>query len=156
MRVTAVDIYMKSIWSKGKGRAAGLMVCTTRNGMDKKKMVVVESEESKSRMHLELVDKVLGMLAYECTVGIYIEDLMLRNAVENEWWKKWQQNDWKKASGKDVANKDIWESIAPKLELHEVGICRYINTHDKELSEVLEKENGYGKEKHESCTGATI
>ena len=57
MRVTAVDVYIKSVWSKGKGKAAGLMVCTRRDGMDVSKMVVVESEESRNRMHLELVDK---------------------------------------------------------------------------------------------------
>ena len=141
MRVTEVDVYIKSVWSKGKGKAAGLMVCTRRDGMDVSKMVIVESEESRNRMHLELVDKVLGMLAYECSVGIYIEDLMLRNAIENKWYEKWQENDWQKSSGKEVANKDIWQSITPKLNMHDVGVCRYINTHDKEIQKELEKEN---------------
>lgn len=141
MRVTAVDVYIKSVWSKGKGKAAGLMVCTRRDGMDVSKMVVVESEESRNRMHLELVDKVLGMLAYECSVGVYIEDLMLRNAIENKWYEKWKENDWQKSSGKEVANKDIWQSITPKLNMHDVGVCRYINAHDKELQKELEKEN---------------
>lgn len=139
--MTVVDVYIKSIWSKGKGKAAGLMVCTRRDGTDVSKMVVVESDESRNRMHLELVDKILGILAYECSVGVYIEDLMLRNAIENKWYEKWQENNWQKSSGKEVANKDIWQSITPKLNMHDVGVCRYINVHDKELQKELEKEN---------------
>ena len=142
MKVTSVDVYVKSKWSKGKGMAAGIMVCYTNAG-EKKKLVKVESCESRTKMILELMVEVLTMLRYACTVAFYAEDMLIRNAIENKWWQKWEENNWKKSSGKDVTNKDIWEKLDPLLKTHDVGICKYINTHDKELNDAIKntKEN---------------
>lgn len=140
MRVTEVNVYVKSTWNHGKGKAAALMVCSTRDGQDRKKMVVECGADNKNRMHLEIINTVLGLLAYKCSVGIYIDDLSIRNAIENEWWIKWQRNDWKRTSGKDIANRETWEQLAEKLKKHDVGICKYINTFDEELKKEIEKE----------------
>lgn len=142
MKITAVDVYIKSKWSKGQGMAAGIMVCYTNAG-EKKKLVKAESNESRTKMILELMVEVLSMLRYACTVAFYVEDMMIRNAIENKWWMMWEDNNWKKSSGQDVVNKDTWEKLAPLLKTHDVGICKYINTHDKELNDAIKnaKEN---------------
>lgn len=36
----------------------------------------------------------------------------------NEWAPKWRQDNWTKANGKPIANKELWQQVMRELEKH--------------------------------------
>lgn len=49
----------------------------------------------------------------ENTYEIISDSAYLINCYEQNWWKNWQNNGWKNASKKPIANKELWEELIP-------------------------------------------
>lgn len=49
-------------------------------------------------------------------VIIYSDSAYAINCYQNNWYVNWQLNGWVSSTGKDVANKDLWEQIIPFFE----------------------------------------
>lgn len=44
---------------------------------------------------------------------IYSDSAYFINCYTQEWWKTWEQNNWRNSSKKPVANPDLWGQIIP-------------------------------------------
>ena len=137
-----VDIYIKDRWNggfKGDGKAVALIVYEDTIGIEHKKQVMVEvKHESRDRLQMMAMTKALHVLKERCSVGIYIDNELLKNAIGREWCRNWQKNDWKNAKGKDVKNADIWMILVPLLDKHEVGVMGYIARYEPDMEKALE------------------
>jgi ribonuclease HI len=54
--------------------------------------------------------------------------------------RKWNQDGWKNAKGKDVANKEMWQQIEQQTKGYKVDIFLELEGKTKELQERLRKE----------------
>lgn len=141
--MTQVDIYIKVKWTgsmRGTGRAAGIIVCTDREGKEHHKVVTTNVQDStRERLQLQAITKALHSLNRPCSVGIYVNNEHIRNVQDHKWYRDWQKNGWKNKRGKEIKNGDVWRILAPLLETHEVGIMGYIGRYEPELEKALEE-----------------
>jgi ribonuclease HI len=71
-----------------------------------------------NRMELYAAVMALEALVRPCSVTLYTDSRYLRDAVEKRWLASWQRKNWKKADGRPVLNKDLWERFAILLNRH--------------------------------------
>lgn len=73
---------------------------------------------------MELYAAIMGLeaLTRPCAVDLYTDSRYLRDAVEKRWLASWQKKNWKKADGKPVLNRDLWEHLAGLLARHKVRL----------------------------------
>lgn len=80
------------------------------------------AKTTNNRMELFSVISALSILTRPCTVDLYTDSRYVRDAVEKGWLCSWQKRNWKKADGKPVLNKDLWEQVVPLLTKHKVKL----------------------------------
>ncbi len=64
----------------------------------------------------------LEALRTPCVVELHTDSRYLRDAVEKRWLASWQKKSWKKADGKPVLNRDLWERLLVQLSRHRVRL----------------------------------
>lgn len=80
------------------------------------------AKTTNNRMELFSVISALSALTRFCEVDLYTDSRYVRDAVEKGWLRSWQKKNWKKADGKPVLNKDLWEQLVPLLAAHKVKL----------------------------------
>ena len=70
-----------------------------------------EPMTTNNRMELTAAIQALRLLKRPCIVDLYTDSAYLCNAFEKKWLKSWQAKNWKTAAGKDVENRDLWETL---------------------------------------------
>lgn len=73
-----------------------------------------------NRMELLGVITALTVLKEPCKVELYTDSQYVVNAVNEGWLTNWQKRNWKRKDG-DVKNIDLWISLIPLLETHNVS-----------------------------------
>ena len=80
------------------------------------------SRSTNNRMELYAAIMALEALTRPCVVSLYTDSRYLRDAVEKQWLNGWRQKNWKKADGKPVLNKDLWERFFALLAKHAIRL----------------------------------
>jgi ribonuclease HI len=75
-----------------------------------------------NRMEIFAAVMALAALTRPCSVDLFTDSRYVRDAVEKRWLANWQRKGWKKADGKPVLNRDLWEKLAPLLGTHKVRL----------------------------------
>ena len=75
-----------------------------------------------NRMELYAAIMALEALTRPCAIALYTDSRYVRDAVEKRWLAGWQKKNWKKADGKPVLNRDLWERFAGLLGRHSVRL----------------------------------
>jgi ribonuclease HI len=80
------------------------------------------AKTTNNRMELYAAIMALEALTRPCTGKLYTDSAYLCNAVKKRWLTAWRQKHWKKADGKPVLNKDLWERFAALLDKHSIDL----------------------------------
>jgi ribonuclease HI len=72
-------------------------------------------------------------------VIVYSDSAYVVNTMNNEWWKEWQKNGWKKQSGKETPNKNYWEEIISLVGKHDVEFVKVKAHNGDTLNERCDK-----------------
>ncbi len=91
-----------------------------RYGDKEKELCGGEKETTNNRMELTAVIKALSALKEPCVVKLTTDSKYVCDAILNGWVYSWQKNGWKKADKKPALNVDLWETLLPLLDTHEV------------------------------------
>ena len=83
-----------------------------------------EVETTNNRMELTAVIKSLEALKEPCEVDLYTDSAYVSNAILQNWLTDWQLKNWKNSQKKPVLNKDLWEILLEKLEVHKVNFIK--------------------------------
>ena len=71
-------------------------------------------------MELSGVIFALSALKEPCVVELYTDSKYVFDAVQQRWVYGWRARGWRKADKKPALNVDLWETLLPLLEKHEV------------------------------------
>lgn len=89
-------------------------------GEAKKELFGGEAMTTNNRMELMAVIEALKALTRPCDVLVVTDSQYVQKGVES-WLSSWKAKSWKTASGKPVANRDLWEALDSELAKHEVS-----------------------------------
>lgn len=89
-------------------------------GEAKKELFGGEAMTTNNRMELMAVIEALKALNRPCDVLVVTDSQYVQKGVES-WLSAWKAKSWKTASGKPVANRDLWETLDAELAKHEVS-----------------------------------
>ncbi|MHA1952509.1 MAG: ribonuclease H family protein [Candidatus Heimdallarchaeaceae archaeon] len=67
-------------------------------------------------MSLKYLKKEIG----RCKVRVFSDSRYVVSAAHNGWIESWAHSDWKRARGKELKNKDLWQSFYPFYTFHDV------------------------------------
>lgn len=73
-----------------------------------------------NRMELTAVIEGLRALTRPCSVCIVTDSQYVKNGVE-QWLSGWKRKGWRTASGKPVANQDLWQALDSAMQPHSVS-----------------------------------
>ncbi len=139
--MNCVDIYIKQEWHggfRGAGEAAALMLFVDRKGQEHKKVVTVSVRDgTRDRLQLMALIKAMHSLKGSCAVGVYVDNRLIRYAIENNWIRQWRENNWINKRGQAVKNADLWSILLKLIEIHSIGVMGYIARYEPELEKAL-------------------
>lgn len=99
---------------------------------------------TENTLELTLLIDAFSILTKSCSVRVNTRCEHVLNVIENGWLEQWEQNDWKKANGKLVANAQLWQQVYEYMQIHEVmfedGDNSYRNVMQLELLKRLKEE----------------
>lgn len=75
-----------------------------------------------NRMELYAAIMALESLQRPCIAELFTDSRYVRDAVEKGWLANWKKRGWKKADGKPVLNRDLWEQFSVLLSSHKVRL----------------------------------
>ena len=88
------------------------------------KLELSGGEESTTNNRMELTAAIRGLSALKepCNVTLYTDSRYIEQAIGQGWLQGWMKKGWKKADGKPVLNRDLWEVLASLIKLHQVRL----------------------------------
>ena len=77
-------------------------------------------ETTNNRMELTAVIEALKKLKEPCVVELYSDSKYVIDALEKGWGWGWKKRGWIKSDKKPALNVDLWETLLPLLQTHQV------------------------------------
>lgn len=99
----------------GPGGWGAVLIC----GGKQKELSGGDPQTTNNRMELLGVITALQALKEPCKVDLYTDSQYVVNAVNEGWLTSWRKRNWRRKDG-DVKNIDLWITLVPLLETHEV------------------------------------
>ena len=57
-------------------------------------------------------------------IRVFSDSSYLMNCFREKWYVKWQKNNWKNSTKKDVENQDLWKALLIFLDRHQIEFYR--------------------------------
>lgn len=71
--------------------------------------------------------KALNILKVPCSVEVYTTSNFVTNTLNSGNVEKWKRAEWRKSSGREVKNKELWQEYADLAERHKIHATRSKN-----------------------------
>lgn len=91
-----------------------------------------EAHTTNNRMELTAVISAMECLKEPCTVNLYSDSKYVIDGLSKGWAKSWQRRGWKKSSGENALNPDLWERLLTLTAQHEMRYC-WVKGHDSNI-----------------------
>lgn len=110
---------MVSLTTHIKSEIRVVLFTELRSGREYTTVHTLPAEKGDSVIARELKAILMGLehMNFPTEIEIYTGNKWVVTAL-NEWAPKWQQDNWIKANGKPVANKELWQQVMRELEKH--------------------------------------
>ena len=122
------------------GKYVALVEYVGKSGPVTRTIFGSEEQTTYHRSVLLAMVKALAILTKPCEVEILTDCIFVANMVKNNNPDKWRRAEWKRPSGDDVANKELWKEFMDEMDRHEIAVS-FCNHHDYSsfLSDFLQK-----------------
>jgi ribonuclease HI len=79
---------------------------------------------------MELTAAIEGLAALETgrRVSLHTDSSYVMNCFRDRWWVRWEQNGWRNAQKKAVANADLWQPLIALVKANPVTF-RWVKGH---------------------------
>lgn len=103
------------------GRYAAALVFEKENGEAATRFVTGEEAESTfNRCTLLAIIKALQRMNQKCHIIIYTDNSYVKDMAEQGNPEKWRRAEWKKATGSDVQNRELWQLFLEEKDKQEI------------------------------------
>jgi ribonuclease HI len=135
--VKKVNIYSDGACSGNPG-PGGYAVILEYNGTE---LELSGGEENTTNNRMELMGVITGLesLKEHCDVTIVSDSKYVVDAFNKKWIDSWQKKNWKKADGKSVLNKDLWQRLLMVVNKHKVKFVHILGHNGHEYNERCDK-----------------
>jgi len=132
-----VNIYSDGACSKNPG-PGGYGVILEYNG---KESELSGGEENTTNNRMELMGVIVGLEALKepCEVTVTSDSKYVTDAFNKGWLVSWQKKNWKKADGKPVLNKELWQRLLNAASNHNVKFVHVLGHNGHEYNERCDK-----------------
>ena len=111
---------------RGAGDAIALLEFIDNKGTAHTRITRAAGNDcTKNSLTLEVTIMALEMLVKPCEVTIHTDNKYIESCVSLGWLKKWQQDGWKKAGGKPLANLELWKDFYISMQTHKIKFAPY-------------------------------
>ncbi|MBR4703287.1 MAG: ribonuclease HI [Oscillospiraceae bacterium] len=114
----SVTIYTDGACSGNPG--PGGWAAILRYGEAEKVLSGGERNTTNNRMELTAVIRALEALKEPCDVTLYSDSKYVVEAMSQGWAKDWQARNWKRSSGGQAKNPELWERLLSLARTHRV------------------------------------
>ncbi len=81
-----------------------------------------EPNTTNNRMELTAVIEALRALKEPCMITLYTDSKYVSDAFNQGWIYSWMKKDWKKADGKPVLNRELWQQLYALWKQHDITL----------------------------------
>ena len=81
-----------------------------------------EPNTTNNRMELTAVIEALRALKEPCMITLYTDSKYVSDAFNQGWIYSWMKKDWKKADGKPVLNRELWQQLYSLWKQHDITL----------------------------------
>ncbi len=138
-----VSIYIKSHFRgnpKGAGEAAAVIEFISGSGkIHSRQRTFKVDNDTKNALFLKICIRSLRSLLKPCEAVIYTDCEYIKNTFLMGWLEKWQQDGWKRATGKPPANVEEWKQLYMLTQIHKVQFEPYGSKYDADLDNLLKE-----------------
>ncbi|MCI6467040.1 MAG: hypothetical protein MSA90_16435 [Faecalicatena sp.] len=143
MKKFEIKIYVKtSLCGTGirNGSYAAIVECQTSKGPVTREITGKEESTTYYRSVLLGIVKALEILNTPCSVTIYTDCTYIKNIAERGSPESWRRSEWKKPSGEEVKNRELWQQFLEQMDKHIIAFhfSRH-NDYVKRLKELLKE-----------------
>jgi ribonuclease HI len=90
-----------------------------RFGQHEKVLTGHAPDSTNNRMELTAAIEALRALKRPCQIEFHTDSEYLRRGI-TEWIDNWAARDWKHKGGRPVSNADLWQTLLPQVQRHEI------------------------------------
>lgn len=120
------------------GQYVAIVEYVTGKGPVTREISGSEDNSTYNRLVLIGIVQALMILRETCEIKIYTDNRFVAASIEQNRTELWQRSEWKKPTGDNVKNMELWQQYAYLAEGHEIGVRNSkINVYDKRLDEIL-------------------
>ena len=113
-----VDIYTDGACSGNPGK--GGFGCVLLYNGNRREISEGYRLTTNNRMETMSVIRALEALKEPCFVNLYSDSKYVVDAINKEWVKKWEKNNWYRTKNEKASNIDLWMKLLRLLEIHSV------------------------------------
>lgn len=113
-----VDIYTDGACSGNPGK--GGFGCVLLYNGNRREISEGYRLTTNNRMETMSVIRALEALKEPCLVNLYSDSKYVVDAINKEWVKKWEKNNWYRTKNEKASNIDLWIKLLRLLEIHSV------------------------------------
>jgi ribonuclease HI len=103
-------------------------------GTDERELSGSERGATNQQMELRAAIEGLRALPRPCRVTLYCDSSYVVNCFRRAWWRRWQENGWRNAARRPVANRALWEELLELTTMHEVTWVKVKGHAESELN----------------------
>ena len=90
-------------------------------------------------MELTAVVEALKLVKYPCKIKVYSDSAYVVNSFVQGWIYNWINKGWKTADGKEVKNKELWQTLYDFTKIHEIEFIKVKGHSDNEFNNRCDK-----------------
>lgn len=130
---------------RGAGNAIALLEFIDGKGTAHTRIAMAaEKDCTRNSLVLQIASKALKMLAKPCEITIHTDNKYIESCVSLGWIKRWQQDGWKKAGGKPLANLELWKDFYISMHMHKIIFVQY---EERQEFNIVDKKEDYGQDR---------
>ncbi len=112
-------------------------------GEHRKELYGGEADTTNNRMEMKALIAAFEAIKKDGqTIRVFSDSAYLMDCFRKKWYVNWQKNGWKTAQKKPVGNRELWETLLPYLDRHDISFFR-VKGHVNLASPSLNKDNLY-------------
>ena len=120
------------------GAWAAVLECQTEKGPAVMGIKGKEESATCNRLTLLAIIKAMERLNRPCKVTIYTDCIFVKNMIEQGRPEEWKRAEWKKPSGEEIKNRELWQEYRELSKNHKIAVrfCKY-GVYAEKIGEML-------------------